>query len=129
MPMVEAKFRFLQMPIECLPGDPVELGQTSFGEAPERFDPVDVIGIPGEFILSMMDPEMLVESHVDQAVVPAPSVGVNEALRIGLPRITAWRTALLALGTISVYTRSPRFRSPKTIVFPPAPRPLFPRIR
>jgi len=49
-----------------------------------RFDPVHVIGTPGEFILSMMDPKMLVESQVDQAVIPSPSVGVDEALGIGL---------------------------------------------
>ena len=82
--MAEAKLGLLQVPVERLPGNPVEFGQPSFGEAPERFDPVDVIGTPGKFILTMVDPKMFVESQVDQAIIPSPSVGVNETLRIGL---------------------------------------------
>ena len=83
MPMVEAKFRLLQVPVERLPGDSVEFGQSAFGETPERFDAVDVIRTPGEFILTVMDPKMFIESHVDQAIIPSPSVRVNQALRIG----------------------------------------------
>lgn len=82
--MVEAKFGRRQVPVERLPGHSVEFGQPSFGEAPERFDPVDVIRTPGKFILTVMDPKMFVESRVDRAIIPSPSVGVDETLRIGL---------------------------------------------
>ena len=59
----------------------MNLASCLFGEAPERFDPVDVIGTPGEFILTMVDPKIFVASQVDQAILPSPSVGV---LCIGL---------------------------------------------
>ena len=93
--MAEAKLGLLQVPVERLPGNPVEFGQPSFDKAPERFDPVDVIGTPGKFILTMVDPKMFVASHVDQAIIPSPSIGVNETFRIGLAPDTAWRAALL----------------------------------
>ena len=64
MPMVEGKFRFLQMPIERFPGAPIDSGQPSFCKAPERFDPIDVIGNLREFILTVMDSKMLVASSL-----------------------------------------------------------------
>ncbi len=42
-----------------------------------------MVGSSREFTLTMMDPKMFIGSHVDQAILPSPSVGVNEALRIG----------------------------------------------
>lgn len=98
MPMVEAKFGLLQVPVERLPGDSVELGQSAFGETPERFDSVDVIGTPGKFILTMVDPKMPVESQVDQAIIPSPSVGVNETFRIGFAPNDCLENALARIG-------------------------------
>ena len=49
--------------------------------------------------------------------------------RFTLPRITACRVALEQLGIIFVYTLPLRFNSPKTMVLPEAPRPLFPLTR
>lgn len=43
----------------------------------------NVVGSSREFTLTMMDPKKFIGSHVDQAILPSPSVGVNEALRIG----------------------------------------------
>ncbi len=42
-----------------------------------------MVGSSREFTLTMMDPKKFIGSHVDQAILPSPSVGVNEALRIG----------------------------------------------
>jgi len=47
-----------------------------FGEAPERFDPVDVVLTPGELVLMMMNPVMLVTIGY-QAVIGLPSIGVD----------------------------------------------------
>ena len=46
-----------------------------------------------------------------------------------LPLIVSFNVALEQLGTIFVYTLPLRLNNPKTMVFPPAPRPLFPRVR
>ena len=58
--MVEAKSRFLEMEVEGLFADAAELGQPSFGEAPEALDAVDVVELPGKLVLAMLDPEVLV---------------------------------------------------------------------
>lgn len=85
MAMVEAKFGLLQVPVESRPGGSVELGQSAFGETPERFNPVDMVGFANELVLTMVDPEMFIKLHFAQAIRPSPSVGVNKTLRICLP--------------------------------------------
>lgn len=110
--MVEAKFGLLQVRGERLPGGSVELGQSAFGKTPEGFDSVDVIWTPGKFILTMVDPKMLVESQVDQAIIPSPSVGVNETLRVGLAPDDRLENAIARMGNdfrvdpITVFQRS-----------------------
>jgi hypothetical protein len=49
-----------------------------FGEAPEGFDAVDVILTPGELVLMMMNPMMLVTIDY-QPIVDLPSIGVDIA--------------------------------------------------
>ena len=61
--------------------DAVEPGETAFGEAPEGFDAVDVSSTFGERFL-FVDADVLVEADVDQAVIPGPAVGANDARRI-----------------------------------------------
>ena len=81
MAMVEAKFRLLQMPIERFSGDPV-----------------DVVGSSGEFVLAMINKKVSVEAQVDQTVVPSPSIGVDEALQIGLATDHRLEDALARIG-------------------------------
>lgn len=68
------------MEVEGLFSDTVELDQASFGEAPEALDSVDVVRSDGELILPMIDPEVLVESQIDQAIVPSPAVGMHDGI-------------------------------------------------
>ena len=55
MSVVEAKFSFLQMQGESLPAQAMELGQSSFGIAPETLDTVDVVGTEGKLVVAMVD--------------------------------------------------------------------------
>ena len=59
----------------------VELGQASLGVAPEALDAVDVRSIVGEFILPVLDAQMLLVTHIDQAIVATPSVGVHHRVQ------------------------------------------------
>lgn len=51
----------------------------------------------------MIDPEMLINSNVNQAIVATPAIGMDDVLLgLTLPRIMPCSVALEALGTISV---------------------------
>ena len=58
--------------------------QKAFSKNPERFEPVNVIGTPSKFILTMVDPKILIESWINQAILPSSAVGVNKSLRVNL---------------------------------------------
>ena len=98
------------------------------GFAPERLDAVDVSAALDEFVVALIDPKMLLQAQINQPIVTSPTIGVR-LLGSTLPRMMACSVALEALGTVLVWTQSPRPRRPKTMVLPPAPRPRLPRIR
>jgi len=59
----------------------IEFGQSPFGETPKRFNAVDVNPFPIGEMFGLVDPEMLVVSHVNQSVIPPPPIGVNNGFR------------------------------------------------
>ena len=59
----------------------IELGQPPLGVAPEALDAVDVRSIVGKFIPSVLDAQVLFVTHIDQAVVPSPAVGVHHRIQ------------------------------------------------
>jgi len=58
----------------------MELHQTPFRERPEGLDAVDMGPATSKFVLTVLHPEVLLVAQIDQAVVPSPSVGVNDAV-------------------------------------------------
>ena len=59
----------------------VEFTQSPLREAPEVLDSVDVDAVPErELALAVVDPEMPVEPNVDEAVVPFPSVRIQDGI-------------------------------------------------
>lgn len=78
--MIEAKLTLLEMKIKGVVVDSVEPGESSFGRTPERLDPVNVIRLVCELILSMFDSEVLFVSHVYEAVIARPTITVNDGL-------------------------------------------------
>src|SRR5271157_77841 len=72
-------------------GNAIELRQTTFGEAPETLDAVDVVLAHGKLMSFVIHAEMFLIAHVDQSVVAAPAVGVNDGFQAdaagnGLPQ-------------------------------------------
>jgi len=65
-------------------GQALELRETDFGRAPEAFGPVDMDRVPGELVLGAVDAEAAV-TEVDEAVVSAPAVGVDNDARVDPP--------------------------------------------
>ena len=58
----------------------IELGESTFGGAPKSFNSIDVVRPVGELTFSVLDPEVLFVTHIDEAVVPAPAVTVDDRL-------------------------------------------------
>jgi len=78
---VEAPLTFLQVQVERVRHDAVELLQPMFGEAPEALDAVDVMRATGKLILSMIDSITLRVTDIDESVIAAPAVRMNNCLR------------------------------------------------
>ena len=83
--MIEAKFTFLQMPVERPFVDPAESEETRFRKAPESLNAVYMHSAAHKFILPMIDPKMFAISHINQAVVPAPSIRVDHTVQSNPP--------------------------------------------
>ena len=75
--MIEAPLGLLEVEMEGVLWQSLELGQPDLGHSPEAFDAIDVDRAAGEFIPRMVDPEVAV-AEIDEAVVTAPAVGVND---------------------------------------------------
>ena len=58
-----------------------ELVQPGFGKAPEAFDAIDMGSAPDKFILPMIDSQVLAITDIDQAVVTAPAIGIDDAIQ------------------------------------------------
>ena len=115
--MVVSPFGLLEMEVEGVSRQALELGQPDLGQAPEAFDAVDMNGAFGELVAGMVDADVAI-AEVDQAVVAAPAIGVDDALPLedaeddGLavgtvrgstrPRMMPWRVGFEQSGTISV---------------------------
>ena len=59
----------------------LELGQPDRGQAPEAIDAVDMDGAFGELVAGMVDADVAI-AEVDQAVVAAPAIGVDDGARV-----------------------------------------------
>ena len=83
MAIVKAVFSFLQVQIKGAPRHTIEFHQTPFGITPEAFNPVDMGVTPGKLIFAVVDPKMLVKAHINQTIVAAPAISVDDACYIG----------------------------------------------
>ncbi len=73
------------MQVELLRGDAVELMQPGFGIAPEALNAVDVTVATHELILPVVNSVVLGIADINESVVPAPAVRVDDYLRGDAP--------------------------------------------
>lgn len=82
-----------------VPLDPVELGQPSLGEAPERFDAVDVDTLTfGKLILTVVDSIVAIVANVNETVITPPAVGVNDRISRNTAQNQGLEGGFLAVG-------------------------------
>ncbi len=64
---------------------PAESEQPGFGEPPEALNPVYMDSTSDKLIPAMINPEMLTITHIDQAIIASPSIGIDDAIQGDLP--------------------------------------------
>lgn len=82
--MIKSEFRFFEVQQKVPGGDAVELDDAPLGEAPEGLDPIDMRFSIGEFVLTMIDSQVLGIADVDESVVATPVIGMNDTFQADL---------------------------------------------
>lgn len=80
--MVEAELALFQMQGKSVLGNTIEFGQSALGKAPERLNAVDMIRAFDEFIVAVIDSEMLIKANINQAVITTPAISMDDTVRI-----------------------------------------------
>lgn len=82
--MVEAELGFFEVQFELFASHAMKLRQPMFGIAPEGFDAVDVSGALDEFVVTVIDPKVLLQTQINQPIVASPAIGMDDAAGIDL---------------------------------------------
>jgi hypothetical protein len=77
--MVEPKLTLFQMQVEGARVHAAKANQPGLGVPPESFNAVNVSMPFGKFVLTVIDAQMLAVTDVNQAVVTAPAVRIDDA--------------------------------------------------
>ena len=83
MTVIEPELRFFQMQVEGVPGYPIELHHPSLCIAPKAFNAVNMNRASGEFIVAMIDSQVFVKAHINQAIVATPTICMDDAGNVG----------------------------------------------
>ena len=86
------------MQVEGASRDAVELLEPALTVAPEAFDPVDVVRATNKLIFAMMNSEVLRVSDINQAIVTAPAVRVDDGVERDAPANNGLQSRLFAVG-------------------------------
>ena len=99
------------------------------GVTPKRFNTVNMPRTTDKLIVTMMYPEMFGKTHVNQSLITAPTVGIDDTLDTDTTSNDLLQRCFGRIGNNPGINLPPRFKMPKTMVFPPAPCPRLPLIR
>ena len=99
------------------------------GAALERFNTVNMPRTTDKLIATMMSPEIFGKTHVNQPLITAPTVGINDTPDTDTTSNDLLQRCFGRIGNNPGINLPPRFKMPKTMVFPPAPYPRLPLIR
>ncbi len=75
--MIKTKFAFFEMEEKLIGTKAIELLHTAFGKGPKTFDAVNMNGAIGKLIVGMIDAKMFLKTDINQSVITAPFVGMN----------------------------------------------------
>ena len=75
--MVKSEFAFFQIKVKSVFCQPSKSCKASFGEGPEAFNAITMSVFIGKFIVAMLHSEVLLIPQVDQTIIAAPAVRVD----------------------------------------------------
>ena len=104
---------------------PVKLHQAMLGVAPKRFNTVSTTN---KLIVTMMYPEMFGKTHVNQSLITAPTVGIDDTLDADTTSNDLLQRCFGSIGNNLGINLAPTFQNAENDGFPPAPRPRLPLI-
>ena len=85
MTVIEPEFSLFEVQVKRMARHPIELDQPALGIAPKALDAVDMHRAASKLVFAMIDTQVFVKAHVDQAVIAAPTVGANDAGNVSSP--------------------------------------------
>ena len=59
----------------------VKFCKPSFGKTPKTFYTVDVSAAMCKFVLSVINPQMLTITHINQSAIPTPTIRIDDAVQ------------------------------------------------
>ena len=78
--------------------NPTESEQLGFDEPPEALHPIHMDSTSDKFIPAMSDSEMLAIAHIDQTVIPAPAIRVDDTVQRDLAANNCLQRGVPAVG-------------------------------
>jgi hypothetical protein len=97
VPVVEPILALFQMQAEGRRRDAVELLEPPLGKAPEALNAVDVCRARHELVLTVMDSKMLSVPDINQSVVAAPALRVDDRIECDATAHNGLQSALFAV--------------------------------
>ena len=108
---------------------PVKLHQAMLGVTPKRFNTVNMPRTTDKLIVTMMYPEMFGKTHVNQSLITAPTVCIDDTLDTDTTSNDLLQRYLGGIGNNLGINLVPAFQNAENDGFPPAPRPRLPLMR
>ena len=96
--IIESELTFFEMEIEGCFWDTVELHESPFRVGPKGFDTVDMSFAIYKLIVPMVHTIMLFVSQINQSIIAAPGVRMNDTLKFYLPADNGLQRAFGAIG-------------------------------
>lgn len=100
--MVETELCFLEVQMEGVFGNDLELGELEFGISPEALHAIDVRLFVGKFVSTILNAQVFGVADIDQAIVAAPAIGMDDALEINFASNGLLQGLFATIRTISV---------------------------
>ena len=127
--MIKPIFRFFQMQIKSLFRDSIKLLQVAFSRGPKTFDAIDMRRAVHKFIRAVIDSKMFRVANVNQSIVAAPFVRVNNRVQANTPANHRLQRFLAAVRDNFRIDRAVKLKDAEGFGFAAPPRPRLPLTR
>lgn len=104
---------------------PVKLHQAMLGVAPKRFNTVNMPRTTDKLIVTMMYPEMFGKTHVNQSLITAPTVGIDDTLDTDTTSNNLLQRCFGGIGNNLGINLAPAFQNAENDGFPTRTAPVF----